>query len=266
MRLLAIETATDTVGVGLVGADGGSAERVHVGGRVHAELLVPAIQEVCAVSGCLVSEIDVIGVDVGPGLFTGLRVGVATAKALSQGLGVGVVAVSSLDVLAAAAAERSGQSGHTTAERVVSVVDARRGEVFAAAYRFDRSAAGEEPVDPASVRDDRLQPISPEALVDWLVDLAEEAGEVRVVGDGAARYRPLLAVHPGLNLAWVDEFSAPPPLALARLSLRRLARGVAPLSAAEVVPDYRRPPDARINWEQRGPRVPSSGPAEGRVS
>ena len=267
MRLLAIETATDTVGVGLVGADGGSAERVHVGGRVHAELLVPAIEEVCAVSGCVVSDIDVIGVDVGPGLFTGLRVGVSTAKALAQALGVGVVPVSSLDVLAAAAAAAAAaRSGPATAERVVAVVDARRGEVFASAYRFDRSAAGEEPVDPGSVRDDRLQPISPEVLVDWLVDLANEAGQVRVVGDGAARYRPLLAAHPGLDLAWVEEFSAPPALALARLARQRLARGVAALSAVEVVPDYRRPADARINWEQRAPRVPSSGSAQGRVS
>jgi hypothetical protein len=149
---------------------------------------------------------------------------------------------------------------------VVSVVDARRGEVFAAAYRFDLAAPGEEPVDPASVRDDRLQPISPETLVEWLVDLVEEVGVVRVVGDGAARYRPLLAGHPGLDLAWVEEFSSPPPLALARLALRRLARGVTPLAAAEVVPDYRRPADARINWEQRAPRVPSSGSAQAPVT
>ncbi len=263
MRLLAIETATDTVGVGLIGAHGASAERVHVGGRAHAELLVPAIEEVCAVSGCVVSDIDAIGVDVGPGLFTGLRVGVATAKALAQALEIGVVAVSSLDVLAAAASARAGPAA---AERVVAVVDARRGEVFAAAYRFDRSVAGDEPVDPGSVRDDRLQPIAPEALVDWLIDLAEEAGRVRVVGDGAARYRPLLTVHPQLDVTWVDEFSAPPPLALARLALQRLARGAAPLSALEVAPDYRRPPDATINWEQRAPRVPSPGSSRGPAS
>jgi tRNA threonylcarbamoyladenosine biosynthesis protein TsaB len=106
MTLLAIESATDTVGVALFRDDGGSAERVHEGGRTHAELLAPAIEEVCAVSGCTVGDIDAIAVDVGPGLFTGLRVGVATAKALGQSLGIGVLGVSSLDILAAAVVDR----------------------------------------------------------------------------------------------------------------------------------------------------------------
>src|SRR5580692_12017919 len=106
MTLLAIESATDMVGVALLRDDGGSAERVHLGGRAHAELLAPAIEEVCAVSGCTVADIDQIAVDVGPGLFTGLRVGVATAKALAQALGVPLLGVGSLDVLAAAVVDR----------------------------------------------------------------------------------------------------------------------------------------------------------------
>ncbi len=255
MTLLAIETATDTVGAGLIRSDGGSAERIHVGGRAHAELLVPTIEEVCAASGCTIGDVDAIGVDVGPGLFTGLRVGVATAKALAQALGIGVLGASSLDVLARAAAERMETGG---AERVVSVVDARRGEVFAAAYRFDEGeSSGQGPVDPGSVRDDRPEPLAPEALVAWLGELAATAGRVRVVGDGAARYRPLLSGHPRVDMGWVEDLSAPPPLALARLVAQRLAAGVAPLAPVDLAPDYRRPADARINWEQRAPRVPS---------
>jgi tRNA threonylcarbamoyladenosine biosynthesis protein TsaB len=262
VTLLAIETATDTVGVGLIRTDGAAAERVHEGGRAHAELLVPAIEEVCAASGCTVADIGAIGVDVGPGLFTGLRVGVATAKALAQALGIGVVAVSSLDVLAAAAAERCRPRG---SERVVAVVDARRGEVFAASYRFDQAARrpGGDPVDPGSVRDDRLEPIAPDALGEWLADLGDEVGPVRVVGDGAVRYRALLTGHPSVDLGWADDLSAPPPLALARLARRRLDAGVPLQAALEVAPDYRRPADARINWEQRAPRVPGPHPPGG---
>ena len=63
----------------------------HLGGRAHAELLAPAIEEVCALSGCALGDLDALAVDVGPGLFTGLRVGVATAKALGQALGLGVL-------------------------------------------------------------------------------------------------------------------------------------------------------------------------------
>jgi tRNA threonylcarbamoyladenosine biosynthesis protein TsaB len=258
VTLLAIESATDMVGVGLISQDGGAAERLHFGGRAHAELLVPAIEEVCAVSGCTVADIDRIAVDIGPGLFTGLRVGVATAKALGQALGVKLVGVGSLDVLAAGAAEASGSG---LAQPVVSVVDARRGEVFAAAYRFDRpeGKAGqpfseEDPIDPAAVRDERLEPMSPETLVAWLLELGGEADRVLVVGDGAIRYRQLLSVHPGLDLSLASDLSAPPPLALARLAQSRLARGIAPVAPEAVVPDYRRAADARINWEQRPPR------------
>lgn len=251
MNLLAIESATDTVGVALIRGDGASAERIHEGGRAHAELLVPAVEEVCAASGCTIGEVGCIAVDVGPGLFTGLRVGVGTAKALAQALGIGVLGVGSLDILAASAAERSPGGG---AGAVASVVDARRGEVFAAIYRFDRADGADPPCDPDSVRDDRLEPIGPDALVDWLVEVAEVTGRMTVVGDGAARYRHLLSVHGSLDLRWADELSAPPPLSQARLALRRLGRGVPALEPAWLVPDYRRPADARINWEQRAPR------------
>jgi tRNA threonylcarbamoyladenosine biosynthesis protein TsaB len=278
VTLLAIESATDLVGAALIRDDGAAAERVHQGGRVHAELLAPAIEEVCAVSGCTIADVDHISVDAGPGLFTGLRVGVATAKALAQALGVGILGISSLDILAAALAEELAGTASTrsiaydgldTVDTVVSVVDARRGEVFAAAYRFDRGSGSA--TDPSSTRDDRLEAIGPEALVEWLVGLAgvaevggDGSGKVIVVGDGAVRYRHLLSIHPSLDLQWAERLSAPPPVVQGRLALRRLAEGVRPMSAVELVPDYRRPADARINWEQRAPRaVGSKGSGRG---
>ncbi len=263
VTLLAIESATDTVGVALIRPDGGSAERVHEGGRAHAELLAPAIEEVCALSGCTVADVDQLAVDTGPGLFTGLRVGVATAKALAQALGISVLGVSSLDVLAAAAAERFEPGG---AARVVSVVDARRGEVFAASYRFDEATgpAGDGPfVDPRSVCDDRLEPIDPDTLVGWLADLGKAAGRVTVVGDGAVRYRQLLLADPAVDLGLAQELSAPSPLVLAGLARRRLAAGDRPVAAEVLLPDYRRPADARINWEQRAPRTEQAAASPG---
>jgi tRNA threonylcarbamoyladenosine biosynthesis protein TsaB len=256
--LLAVESATDTVGAAVARDGGGEAERIHVGGRAHAEQLAPTIAEACALAGCALTDIDRIAVDVGPGLFTGLRVGVATAKALAQALGVTVLGVGSLDILAVAARERLGGPPDGP---VAAVVDARRGEVFAAAYHFEGRA---DLPDPAAVRDDRPEPMAPAALEAWLSGLARGGGRVTVVGDGARRYREQLSAHGSLDLALVDELAAPPPLAQARLARRRLAAGATPSAPADLVPDYRRAADARINWEQRTPPVRDARVGGGR--
>jgi tRNA threonylcarbamoyladenosine biosynthesis protein TsaB len=245
--LLAIETATDLVGAALLRTDGGVAERSHLGGRAHAELLAPAIEEVCALSGCTLADVDALAVDVGPGLFTGLRVGVATAKALGQALGLGIVGVSSLDVLAAGG---RAEAGPDRAARVLAVVDARRGEVFAAAYAF---GAGAPEGDPAEVRDDRGEALSPDDLAAWLGTLAAD-GPVLVVGDGAVRYRDVLAPLAGVDAGLAATVSSPSPAVLARLAARRLAAGSDPVAAGDLAPDYRRHADARINWEERAPQ------------
>jgi tRNA threonylcarbamoyladenosine biosynthesis protein TsaB len=249
VTLLAIETATDLVGAALLRDDGGLSERSHEGGRSHAELLAPAIEEVCAVSGCVLADLDALAVDVGPGLFTGLRVGVATAKALGQALGLGVIGISSLDILASAAV---GLARPDRARWVVAVVDARRGEVFAAAYAVGDADSG-DPADPAPARIDPGEPLRPEALTELLGALVTE-GPVVVVGDGAVRYGALLGTCPGVDLGFAGRIASPPPTDLARLASRRLSAGFEPLAPADLVPDYRRHADARINWEVRAPR------------
>lgn len=249
MKLLAVETATDLVGAAVLAEDGSVVERSHLGGRAHAELLAPAIEEVCALAGHSLHDLDALAVDLGPGLFTGLRVGVATAKALGQALGLGIIGVTSLDVLAAGARQAAGVF---RAARVVSVVDARRGEVFAAAYDFTTAGFGDDP-DPAAVCDDRSEALSPDDLAAWLDELALN-GPLLVVGDGAVRFVELLAPRTGLDLGLAASLSAPSPAVLARLAARRIVEGELPRPADDVVPDYRRHADAKINWEERAPQ------------
>jgi len=253
VRLLALESATDLVGAALLGPDGGVAERSHLGGRAHAELLAPAVEEVCTLSGCALADVDALAVDIGPGLFTGLRVGVATAKALGQALGLGVLGVTSLDVLAAGAREAAGTGRAAT---VVAVVDARRGEVFAAAYRFaDGPGGADGDGDPAGVRHDLPEALSPDELVGW-IDRWTADGPVLVVGDGAVRYLDRVAPRPGVDVGLAAGVASPSPAVLARLAGRRLADGAVPVAAVDLVPEYRRHADARINWEERAPQRP----------
>jgi len=231
--LLGIESATGTVGAAVDDGAGGRAAMTVAGRRRHAENLAPAIEAVLARAGVALREVEAIALDVGPGLFTGLRVGVATAKGLAQGLGIGVVGLTSLEVLAAAALD-GGFDG-----AVVPVVDGRRGEVFAARYSKGAGPGGlVEEVSPARHRPEEVAAIG-----------GPGAPPALACGDGALRYRAVLEAA-GLRVAGAG-LGAPDPVVLVSLAAARLAAGEAALPAVAVEPVYLREADARINWVQR---------------
>ena len=100
MLILGIESATVQVGCAIGGHEGVLASAHSAKGKRHAESLAPSIQFICEQAGIELSEIGVVAVDIGPGLFTGLRVGVATAKAIAFALRIPMIGVSSLDLVA----------------------------------------------------------------------------------------------------------------------------------------------------------------------
>src|SRR4051794_33235740 len=129
MNVLAFDTATPATAVAFVRADGTAVEERHEprpGERPgHATQLLELIEHVLAEGGAGWDAIDRIVVGAGPGTFTGLRIGVATARGLAQGRGIDLVAVSTLEALAAAAGDAAGN-----ATTILAVLDARRGEAF----------------------------------------------------------------------------------------------------------------------------------------
>src|SRR5690606_32091346 len=126
MLILGIETATEQVGVAVGGHEGVIANFEVTRGRRHAEILVPAIEFTLRQAGIEVDELGCIAVDVGPGLFTGMRVGLSAAKSMAQALRLPMIGITSLDLLA--------WSNRHTDRLVVPVIDARKGEVFWAMY------------------------------------------------------------------------------------------------------------------------------------
>lgn len=128
MLLLAFDTATPAVTVALRGDGGVLAEHTEVDARRHGELLAPGIEKVLAAAGRARGELTGVAVGVGPGPFTGLRVGLMTARALGDALGVPVYGVCTLDVLAAAVAAAGAPGPFAVA------TDARRREVYWARY------------------------------------------------------------------------------------------------------------------------------------
>lgn len=193
MLLLAIDTATQQVGVAVGSPDGVLAEVRLAQGRRHAEQLAPAIGYALAEAQVSVGDLTAVAVGIGPGLFTGVRVGVTTAKVMAHTLGVPVVPVSSLDLVAHPLAFVS--------RPVVAVTDARRGEVYWATYH-----AGPGPEGLWRVGTHRVG--SPEALVSELAGARWLAA-----GDGAVRYQPCLE-EGGSVTVLPPAFSFPSPSAL----------------------------------------------------
>ena len=134
MRVLGIETSTSQTSVALVEQGKVVLSRAHTRPKQSAERLLPLIAELLSEAGWARTSLDRIGVSVGPGSFTGLRVGIACAQGLSLGLGVPLVGVGSLQAMARAVPE-------SVPGLRCAVLDARRGEVFAAAYRAGPRAA-----------------------------------------------------------------------------------------------------------------------------
>jgi len=225
--VLALDTATPQVSAA-IGEDGRVLGSVHVHARRrHAETLVPAVAWLCDQTGVPLDRLDAIGVGTGPGLFTGLRVGVTTAKTMAQALDRPVAAVPSLDLVAHPLA--------FTERRVVAVLDARRREVFHAQYR----AVGGETR--------RLTDYRVGTADDLVAELAADGEPVVLAGDGVAPYRAAFDRLPGAVAAG-DEFAAPSVAALVDLTTARAERGDV-ASADEVTPLYVRASDAELTWD-----------------
>ncbi len=230
MLILGIETATAKVGCAIGGHEGVLALFEVARGRRHAEMLVPAIQSACSRAEVDLDEISVVGVDIGPGLFTGLRVGIATAKAIAHALRVPMIGIASLDLLAF-------PLRHAT-RMIVTVIDARRGEVFYAFYR--QSPGGVQRLGPPQVG-------TPE---DVQAELLSTADDLILVGDGALRYRDRIA-EGVRGIEFTEQWLAYPSAApLVQLAHARALREEW-VNPAELAPLYLRKPDAEINWSTR---------------
>lgn len=224
MNLLGLDTATAVSSACVLRDDGQAFEVVPdarglLGPPGHGRELLPAVMQVLSESGLEWGDLDGIAVGRGPGSFTGLRVGLATARALAQSRGLPLHGVSSLAALAAGA--------ETAAEWVLASIDARRGEVFAALY------AGGAPV---------LGPwvAPPDAMLATVArERARRAPTVKAVGDGSVRFRELLGA------GGVDVPPSESSLHVVRaLEICRLAVGVPATRPDRVLPEYLREPDA----------------------
>ncbi len=229
MLILGIDTATVQVSCAIGGHEGVLSSTQSSRGKRHAESLTPAVQFICRQARIDLSEISVVAVDVGPGLFTGLRVGVATAKAMAHALRIPMIGVSSLDLLAFPV--------RFTSRLIVTAIDARRGELFFGFYR-------QVPGGVQRIGDPRVG-----SADDLAAELLAAGEECLLVGDGAIRYREVFDGLKKVSLVG-PELAFPSASSLVMLAHAQALREdfVKPW---DLNPTYLRKPDAEINWSTR---------------
>lgn len=244
MIVLGFDTATRSTAVALRMADGSTLQArddpAPDGHPGHATRLLGMANQLLGEAGIGWSGLGRIAVGLGPGTFTGLRVGVATARGLAQSLDVELVGVSSLRALAEPALHSEPEGA-----RVLAVLDARRGEAFAAAYGVTAGGSVEELAPPRA--------LAPEDLGEIVEQVAAHRGggqrtEWRAVGDGAVRFRGQLQ-DAGLTV--------PPDSSLLHLlsgqaicALGASDAAVAVVAREAILPDYCRRPDTEIALER----------------
>jgi tRNA threonylcarbamoyladenosine biosynthesis protein TsaB len=228
--ILGLETSTSRSSVALVDHDRVVASAALGMPRRHGEFLAPAIGFCLEQAGVEPAQVTGVAVGLGPGLFTGLRVGIATAQAFAAARRLPVVGLSGLDVLAFQV--------RYSRRLICATIDARRGELFWALYRSS----------PGGVQ--RLGELQVGTVRQLVVELEARGEELLVVGDGTLRHREELgrvvgAEVAGADLAWPDAAD------LADLAVPRFVREET-RRPGELLPIYLRQADARIGWETRG--------------
>lgn len=170
--ILCIETSTAVLSVALARDGAVVCERVCTEPRSQAALTAPLVKEVLDAAGITAGACDAVCVSAGPGSYTGLRVGVSTAKGLAFGAGIPLLSMGTLDILVEGVEE--------TPAFIVPMIDARRMEVYTAVY----SAGGDR------LTEVEARVIGPDAFAEYL-----EQGEVLFVGDGALKCQEVIT-HP----------------------------------------------------------------------
>jgi len=223
MKLFILDTATGVFSMAIADGPRILAEEGGASGPSSAARLAPAISGLFAAAGLSPAEMDCFAVTVGPGAFTGLRVGISLVKGLAYATAKPVIPLSSLALLA--------MNANHGGLPVCPMFDARKGEVYTAIYRFDPAielAVAESAVDPAT----------------FLIQLE---GQVLFLGDGSVRYRPLIEEIMGERAVFADaELNNPRAAAGVPLALD-LCRVGGAVSPAQLLPRYLRLSEAELS-------------------
>lgn len=227
--LLAIETATLASGVALATADKLVAEIIVQTKKTHSERLMPHIEQLLELGQVAKEDITAIAVSIGPGSFTGLRIGLATAKALAYVWNVPVIGVSTLAALAYACPAPN--------SLICPLLDAQKGNVYQAVYRWEKGI---------------LQEVIPPRVIahqEAINELASQPLPVIMLGEGAVLFQEAIVAADPIELA-PPHIILPRAGSVALLGHQLLRQGIRH-DVMTLEPLYIRRSEAEVLWEQR---------------
>ncbi len=234
-RILAIDTATRVQAVALLDGNQLCEHRVQRVAYNHGSSLLENVDGLLGNSSLELGDVDLFAVGIGPGSFTGLRVGLATAKALSRAVERPIVGVSSLAALA------YGPARTCPAATILAAIDARRHEVYAGAYRWEDNGLVELLEDCAASPDE------------WIARVADNlTGPLLQVGDGVEKYDTLRDWEAPQLRRLPGDLVSPSAVGIARLA-RQLACAGTLADRTALEPNYIRPSDAVLPEKPPGP-------------
>lgn len=238
MSILAIDTATQVSSVAVASADKLSAELTMQAKLTHSETLMPHIKEVLRMAGVKKEKLEGIAVSIGPGSFTGLRIGLAAAKAMAYALSLPIVGVSTLKALA--------YHYPVPGVRIVSLLDAQKGNAYRESYEWQ---AGEIKI---------MQEVEVLPIAEILAECAECGRQVILLGDVAVRrIRGKVELPANVSVA-PAHLVMPRAACVAMLGLQEIADGRRD-NVMNMEPVYIRRSEAEVLWEKRHPEAAKSG-------
>ena len=223
MNILAIDTSGPTCGAAILSGDAVRYSAMVLNKRTHSVNLLPMIDAALTASGLTLADMDRLACVVGPGSFTGVRLGVSTLKGLAHGSGKPCAAVNALEALAAGAGDFDGV--------ICPIQDARAGQVYGAAFRS------------GAVRPERLMADTPIRLEDYAAQLRTLGERFLFVGDGMPVHRGRLAELLGESAV----FARPSLAFLNPAVVAELAAAVEAVDYLTLMPLYLRAPNAERN-------------------
>ena len=240
MKILAIESSGLTAGCAYL-EDGIIKSEYYINNRLtHSRTLLPMIEDMSKLSGITLSELSAVAVSAGPGSFTGLRIGAATAKGLTLAFDIPIVKVSSLKGLAALI-----PSDNTL---ICPIMDARRGEVYCAAYLCKSSGNGDFLYD-ALIPDSAMPMDSFTGMVEKVMD-EKRIGASLFTGDGVPVHRTLIMERLADRASFAPEgLGRQRAMSIALLGAQEFEKGNT-VSSDDFVPDYLRRPLAEKEKEE----------------